>query len=274
MRPILAERIVENRDWKVKWLAIQMDGFIIDAVIMGKPETFDNGRWTLVSGGNGEFYEQRIVDDEFKTLLTENKSNALLFNYSGVGGSTGMPNRELMAKAYRAMLKFLEDDRQGIGAKEIIGYGHSIGGGVQGEALLTHIFKEDVKYVFVKSRSFCDLRTTAKEMIYNNLKKAGSSETVAKVLGLAAGFFTWLFGWNMCSLEFSKALEKPEIVMQTGSHGETKDDGVIWHKASLAHALAKVSGLKNKELFFIEEEHNVQLAKPGYDSGKLHEEFS
>ena len=87
--------------------------------------------------------------------------NAIVFNYPGVGASSGLPNRQAMAKTYRAMLNFLEDRTNGIGATEIIGYGHSIGGGVQGDALKTHELKKDVKYVFVKSRTFSDLSTTA-----------------------------------------------------------------------------------------------------------------
>ncbi|MBA3603760.1 MAG: hypothetical protein H0W50_09005 [Parachlamydiaceae bacterium] len=186
-----------NGDWKYKRLTIEVDGYKIDATIMGKEATFDNGRWTLLSNGNGEFAEEgHMASGNFIKILSEVNSNGIVFNYPGVGSSSGLPNREAMAKVYRAMLNFLEDKEKGIGAKEIIGYGHSIGGGAQGDALRTHDLKKNVKYVFVKSRTFSDLSTEASLLVNK-----------------PAGFLLKIFGWNMGSVESSKNLKAPEIIM-------------------------------------------------------------
>ncbi len=257
---------LKDDEWKVKRISVEVDGYIIDATIMGKDSTLENGRWVLSSNGNGEFYEDKLQDRSFKSVLSKLNGNAIVFNYPGVGSSTGMPNRNAMAKAYRAMLKFLEDQEKGIGAKEIIGYGHSIGGGVQGDALLSHKLKQDVKYVFVKSRTFSDLSTTASHLTNRLL-----------------GFLVKVFGWNMGSVESSKKLKAPEIIMQTASVLEYTDildhsqkimhDGVIPVEASLAKKLLddKQSLIGKKYFMGIPEEHNDGLNDPTHLVEKINE---
>lgn len=253
-------------DWKVKRISIEIDGNVIDAAIMGRPSTLGNGRWVLSSNGNAEFYEDKLKNIEFKHILAKLNSNVLVFNYPGVGASLAMPNRNAMAKAYCAMLKFLEDKKEGIGAKEIIGYGQSIGAGVQGDALLSHKLKEDVKYVFVKSRSFSDLSTTASYLTNRFL-----------------GFLVKVFGWNISSVESSKKLKAPEIIMQTAnveyysdiSNEPQKiiDDGVIPAEATLAKKLlnTKKSFAKEKYFMGIREGHNDPLVDPDRLVEKINE---
>lgn len=184
--------------FKYKRITVEVDGYKIDAVIMGNKETFGNGRWLLASNGNGANYEEVITAGGIKSLLDEINSNAIVFNYPGVGASSGMPSQSAMTKAYKAMLMFLEDQENGIAAKEIIGYGSSIGGGVQGEVLKEHQLKKDIKYVFVKSQTFSNLETVI-------------SKTIARPIGVIAN----LFGWNLDSVESSKKLVAPEIILQT-----------------------------------------------------------
>ncbi len=252
--------------WKVKRISVQVDGYTIDATIMGQASTLGNGRWVLSSNGNGEFYEETLKAYFFQNILSELNGNAIVFNYPGVGASTGMPNRNAMAKAYRAMLNFLEDQEKGIGAKEIIGYGHSLGGGVQGDALCSHKLKQGVKYVFVKSRTFSDLYTTA-SLLTNRL----------------LGFLVKIFGWNMGSMESSKKLKAPEIIMQTANVSDYTDisgqpekiihDGVIPVEASLAKKLLddKQPRLGNKYFMGIPEGHNHGLANPTHLVEKINE---
>ncbi len=246
-------------EWKYKRITVEVDGYKIDATIVGKASTLNNGRWMLASNGNGEFYEDKLsYSHDFKQILSEVNGNAIVFNYPGVGASSGLPNRQAMAKAYRAMLNLLEDQKNGIGAKEIIGYGHSIGGGVQGDALKTHALKKDVKYVFVKSRTFSDLSTTA-------------SILTSKPLG----FLVKMLGWNMDSVESSKKLQAPEIIMQTAKvkgYEELNDsskiigDGVIPANASLAKALLEDNKCpkQNKVFIGMQERHNDGLNDPSF----------
>lgn len=246
-------------EWKYKRISVQVDGYTIDATIMGKVNTLGNERWVLASNGNNELYENKFQNHEFKQIVSELKGNAIVFNYPGVGSSSGMPSRSAMSKAYRAMLNFLEDEKNGIGAKEIIGYGHSIGGGVQGEALRSHKLKEDVDYVFVKSRTFNDLSTTA-SYLSNRL----------------LGFLVKVLGWNMGSVKSSKNLQAPEIIMQTAEVTEYTDisdnpeliigDGVIPKKASLAKKLLEDTNCNKDNKYFmgIPEKHNQKLNNPSH----------
>ncbi|MGA8164658.1 MAG: CPn0927/CPn0928 family alpha/beta hydrolase fold protein [Waddliaceae bacterium] len=253
-------------DWNYKRISVQTDGYTIDGYIVGKTSTLANGRWVLFSNGNAEFYEDQFVSHSFKSILTSLDGNGILFNYPGVGASTGMPNRNAMAKAYRAMLNFLEDQDKGIGATEIIGYGHSIGGAVQGEALSTHKLKEGVKYVFVKHQTFSDLDTL-----------------VSQILLKPFGFLIKIFGWNMSSVESSKKLQAPEIIMQTANVETYTDiskrpdlishDDVIPAKSSLARALLEdeTCPKDNKYFMGIPEGHNSGLRDPSHLAEKIQE---
>jgi hypothetical protein len=251
-------------EWKYKRMTIEVDGYKVDAMIMGKASTLNNERWLLASNGNAEFYESKLsCSHDFKNFLNAVNGNAIVFNYPGVGVSSGLPSRQAMAKAYLAILNFLEDQKNGVGAKEIIGYGHSIGGGAQGDALKTHELKKDIKYVFVKSRTFSDLSTT-----------------VSILTSKPFGFLVKMLGWNMDPAESSKKLQAPEIIMQTANvkgYEEIKDsskiidDGIIPANASLAKVLLECGNFLNKNKLFIGmiEGHNVALNNPLFLAQKI-----
>lgn len=256
-------------DWKYKRFTIEVDGYKIDASIIGEESTLNNGRWVLVSNESGGYYEEKLCQVVgLKTILSEVQGNAIVFNYPGVGASTGLPNRQAMANAYRAMLSFLEDQTNGIGAKEIIGYGCSMGGAVQADALKFHEFKKDVKYVFVKSNTFSNLSTIV------------STETNKLV-----GFLIKLLGWNMNSAESSKDLQAPEIIMQTANvmdYEEIKDsskiidNGLITAEASLAKELLENDNCSRKDKIFIgmREKHNRSLIDPSFLATKIETSLS
>ncbi|MEI6241991.1 MAG: CPn0927/CPn0928 family alpha/beta hydrolase fold protein [Chlamydiota bacterium] len=256
--------VVEDRNWKYKRITVEVDGYKIDAAIVGTPTTLHNGRWMLASGGNGEFYEGTLSPrHDFKHILSQVHSNGIVFNYPGVGASSGLPNRQAMAKAYHAMLSFLEDRENGVGAKEIIGYGHSIGGAVQGDALQIHELKKDVKYVFVKSRTFSNL-----------------SNEVSSLMVKPLGFLIKILGWNIDSVESSKKLQAPEIIMQTASvngYKELKDsskiidEDIISSEASLAKALLYDNDCpkENKVFIGMHERHNDGLRNPSFLARKI-----
>lgn len=258
------EAIPLRNKWIYRRITVEVDGCKIDAAIVGTRSSLGNGRWVLSSNGNGEFYEDKLgLCSDFKELLTALNGNGIVFNYPGVGSSSGSPNRQAMAKAYRAMLSFLEDQENGIGAKEIIGYGHSIGGGVQGDALETHELKPGIKYVFVKSRTFSDLSA-----IVSNL--------TCRLLGLLVK----CLGWNMGSLNSSPKLQVPEIILQTAkvqtyeeldNSAKVIDDGVITADASLAKALLDDKACPKKDKLFlgIPERHNDRLEDPLFLAEKI-----
>jgi len=76
--------ILLKSEWKYKRITVEVDGYKIDAVIVGKDSTLDNGRWVLASNGNGEFYEEKLSSGfELKNILSAVKGNAIVFNYPG-----------------------------------------------------------------------------------------------------------------------------------------------------------------------------------------------
>ncbi len=265
-----------NEEWLYKRITIEVDGMKIDAVVTGKISTFHNGRWMLHSFGNGEFYEHSMGDDQFREIWSQVDTNAILFNYPGVGDSTGIPNRGTMVKAYRAMLNFLEDQENGMRAKEIVGFGHSMGGGVQGDALKSHALKEGIKYVFVKSRTFSDLSTATSCVLQRIAPK------IPAPLLKSINVLVKIFGWNISSVETSKNLPVPEIIMQTakveqGCYEKLTDiskircDGVIAAEASLAKVLLDdpTCPKDNKVFIGMSDTHNEGVCNPAFVAGEI-----
>lgn len=253
-------------EWKYKRFTLEVNGCQIDAAIMGKASSFDQGRWLLYSNGNLQFYEEKLPCKQFKRILSNLNSNALVFNYPSVGASSGLPNKKIMEKAYRAMLKLLEDKQNGMGAKEIIGWGHSIGAGVQGSALKGYQLKQDVKYVFVKSRTFSSINDFASKILPASLKW---------FIGA-----TGSCGWNFDSVESSKALKVPEIIIQAAKVPGYKiltdsraiaHDGIIPKDASLAAALLDDPTCPKNHKRFIgtPEEHNDEFTNPDFITGSI-----
>ena len=253
---IIRRGIPLNDEWKYKRFTVQVDHHLVDAMIVGKPTTLGNKTWVLASNGNGEFYENKMADSpDFKQLLENVNGNGIVFNYPGVGASEGRASKDLMTKSYRAILSFLEDENKGIGAKKIIGYGHSIGGGVQGDALLMHKIIDTIQYVFVKSRTFSDLASVASVILNNPL----------------VGSLIKLIQWNLETSNRAKRLQAPEIVLQTArvqkyelvqDPNKIIDDGVIPSIASHAYKLLTddTAARDNKWFVGIPDKHNDLLS--------------
>jgi hypothetical protein len=219
-RPLMSMENVSKR------ITVSVDGVSIDAMVSGKISNLANGRWILRANGNNDFYEYTRPFSEMSAFVANKKFNILMYNYPGVGASEGVPSKEMMVKTHRAMLTFLEDSQNGVGAKSIIDIGHSIGGGVQGEALKKHELKKDIDYVFIKNKTFSQL---------------------SKVPDFISGAILRFFGWEMDSVESSKNLTRKEIIVQSADvqrirnigcdESLLKDDDVIFPESSLAYAL-------------------------------------
>ena len=185
--------------WNWKRFTVDVEGYKIDAFMITGSKTAQNGRWILYSNNMGTHYENHLEDDWLVGLSREIQGNLLLFNYPCTGAGNGVfPRAEIVSKAYRAMLTLLEDKEKGIGAKEIIAMGHSLGTVVQGDALKKHQLKEGIKYLFIKSKGFIDMSHAASDMYFRPV-----------------GFFLSFIGWNLDSVASSKQLKSPEIIIQT-----------------------------------------------------------
>ncbi len=250
-------QIPEDNAWLYKRVTIEVDDFKIDTIILGKRENFGNGRWVLASNGNGEFYELllRKKNHDFKQIIDKVHGSGIVFNYPGVSKSEGSAHQETLAKVYLAMLAFLEY----IAAKEIIGYGNSIGGVVQGYALENYDLKTWIKYVFVKRGTFSDLKTI-----------------ISYLFATPVGILADKFGWNMGSKNSSRNLKVPEIIIQTAYVNEYQvlndiqkilpSDDVIPRETTLAYDLLSdpLCDKSNKLFIGVPEHHNDEISNAQY----------
>lgn len=247
-RELIDIKALDKLGYRIKRFSIEVDGRLVDAIMLGRPKNLKNGRWMLVSGGNGEQYEH-IADTNVRnsllSFLDALETNAILFNYPGVGASSGFVTKNDMIKAYEGLLRVLEQD---VKAKELFGYGHSIGGGVQAEALNSHQFARGIQYLFIKSRTFAKLSSTAANLLFRPLD-----------------LLIRLIRWEFNTVASSRNLHRPEIILQT-SHkfqdltknlGGIIGDGIIAKTVSLGEALLdEAITWKNKCFIGIPERHN------------------
>lgn len=240
--------------WKYKRFTIEVDGKKVDCLVMGKAATLGNGKWILHTNGNNGCYEQ-VGGSDLPDILEDNGANALLFNYTGVGASQGLLSKDTLAKAYRAALSILEDQEIGIGAKKIIGYGHSLGGVVQGEALKKHALKAGIKYVFIKRGTLTSVAKFA-------------SEWITPIMGV----FVKVLNLNLEAVTSSRSLAPDEIIMQTGNVEDCKvvndsssfiyDDVVPPGAMYAKEIMDKVNEPRGKKVFLaIPEIHDQQLGE-------------
>ena len=189
-----------NKNWVVKRTAINLkvEGVTIDVCLMGRQEHLQNGKWLLAAMPNGVAYEMISEGGGLEQdLANELDANIICFNYPGIGASVGSSNSEIMAKAYKAVLLFLEKE---IKATKIIHYGRSMGGGVQALGLDGWDLNSGIQHVCIKDRSFCS-----------------NSEVAGGMFGAIAKIAVQFFGWEIDVMKASIRLSCPEIIIQTGT---------------------------------------------------------
>jgi hypothetical protein len=116
-----------DSEWKYKRITVEVDGNKVDAMIMGRASTLGNRRWVVSP-------VLTIIDrSDLKEFLNEIQGNAIVFQPS--------LNPMIATKIQQVILKFLEDQERGLGAKEVIAFHHW----VPHETL-----NPKIKYVFVQ----------------------------------------------------------------------------------------------------------------------------
>lgn len=271
-------RIQLDSEWKYRRFSILVDGVPVDAMVVGRPSTFTNGRWTLIALGITRIYECLLIDHPeqvcpghapglvpLQQLLSKTQSNAILYNYPGMGASLGHLNFSAMKKAHEAFLRFLEDR---IHARVIIDKGHSFGGVVQAEAWGAHNVKRGVSYVLVKDRSPLHV-----------------SDAVQNLAGRVLAVIGKVLGWESHVPASSDALRVPEIhVMSLGnitgsrrftdpsevappggdSSGPVYNDRVVPYPSSTAlHYLQNHFHNGSKVVIGVPDVHGASIVDPG-----------
>lgn len=246
-----------------KRIQIDVNGISVDVLLVGRKENINNRRWILQSNPNLAPLEQMMGTRDILRRTKNLNANYLLFNYPGVGASGGTPNQQQMIDTYEAMLKFLEDPEQ-VGAREIIGWGTSIGGAVQGEAILNHSFNKNLRYLFVKDQTFARFKGLPKELI-----KEALNEAAGKILGPIGNALIDRTQWSFNNLPGSNLLEEMgihEVIIQNASVEDPTDpsqilgDGIISSIAALASQLL-INHWNHKTFVGVSQEHVTSYSR-------------
>lgn len=199
------------------------DGVRLDGLALVRKEK--TNRWAVAFNPNAGAYEGLIANQliGIDALSTQFESNILLFNYRGTGHSqNAWASREGLIRDGEAALQFVE----AMGAKEIITYGLSLGGGVSVKALTKHKKKEGITYLSINERSFSKLSLVAKNIV---------NHIVGRPIGWVAKWLIRITGWEMDVQKEINSLETRCIVVY---HNQ---DRLMAGSAGLGHVLKKQS---------------------------------
>lgn len=131
-------------------------GAVLDGLLWTNPSVLGGSRRTIVYlGGNGEVAEHSMQGD-FVLLARAVGANALTFNPRGVGASTGrvFTANDIVDDAADAV-RFALSRTPGATARDIVVFGHSIGGGVAAELVVTR--REFAECGLLLDRTFSSL---------------------------------------------------------------------------------------------------------------------
>lgn len=225
-------------------VTIERNGIRYDALLMGRPETLQNGRWVLQATGNACPIEKMA----YACWRTYSPAgfNVLMVNGPSVGRSSGHANARTIGEAQEGGIRFLET---AIKAKQIALAGHSLGGAAIGQAILQHEFKKDISYLVVRQHAFDRTSNVVKKII--NLP----------ILKHIAQYLIYWADLEMDNVQSSKKLQElgiHEVIIQAvdpqaiAAKQRLKEkifmsDGVIPAKASLGYRLVKEGVIQNKE---------------------------
>ncbi len=222
---------IEELGFIVRNISICKSGTCYDGVLITHKETILNGKWTIHALGNDSVMEYRIVQIAKRNFAY--MSNTLLINGPGVCKSGGCPTRYQMGAGFEAGIRYLE---QQIKATHIIMNGHSLGGGMMGEAILSHDFskgmKDNIRYLSIVDRSFSRLSTIS-GALEGKIVKSIFHLTGAELDGIGAA-------------QKLSHLGIKQIIIQHISGSGTGHDGKIPDSVSLAYELHQNKSLQSK----------------------------
>ncbi len=204
----------EDSGSTVQIVTIYKGGVAYKGAVVTHPNTKDSGNWTLHLVGNGETLQTRLADRA--NFDFANGSNTLIINGPNVAGSGGWSTPAQMSDSADAGIQYLED---AVKADKITIVGHSLGGGILGEGILKHKFRESDRYLVVAHMTFNSLPDIA-----GNLVPLPGIPTVLR-----------FFGHTMDTMKGLKKLDDLNIkhIAVKGSSRYTPDsDEVIPHDVS------------------------------------------
>lgn len=271
--PDLKKRVADSRQgifdfiqkhadkWEGIRVAIECNGKKIDAYIVarkyqGQNGIETNGRWMVCSNGHGgiaEFTDMNNLTSDSEDYHT----NMIFYNYPSISCSEGETivsslqmggqwgTRNAMVASHEAVMRFVEEE---IKATEIIDYGISMGGGVQGHARKRHDYKPYIRYVDMSDQTYRTLEDAVRSMKGNEL----------------AGLVKPL-GWQL-STKSAEKMKHPQIVIHKAtqlyptSKKHILPDGLFSAEGSLpGYLLSKSEKWTNKKFIGIQGDHGSRL---------------
>lgn len=196
---------------------VQLDGLIIPPAGQSGDE-WQSGEYLIVFQPNSGHYEDTLA--EAKKLGEELNKKVVLFNYRGVGESTGnATNAKDLVHDGRAICQMLMD--KGIPASRIMLYGHSIGGGI---ATAVAAKNQDINLII--DRSFSSLSKAAQDIVSNKTNR---------VFGHIARYLFRSHGWEINTSKILSRMNNKVLVL-------TAEADAVLVKSNLAHSIPKNKG--------------------------------
>lgn len=219
----------------VRHVTLEKEGTRFSGLLVGKPETINNGKWVLQAGGNCQTAEASSWGIEKYEQIGY---NLLAINNPGVGRSEGTSTPENMGECQRTALAYL---KTAIKANRVVLAGYSLGGAAIGELINQYNFENSETNFLV-----------VRQMTFNEVSQMGEKFTENNCLlnFLAKPLAVWS-GCQMINLDSAKKLAVHnirEIIIQGDA------DEVIPMECSLLEALKTQDEeiLKNKEFQILE----------------------
>ena len=185
-----------------------------------------------------------------KNLSDELNTNVLVFNYRGVGNSTGHPSTANdLADDGAACFEYLNE--MGVQYSDICAYGHSIGGGVAAQLLSRPLYSSAK---LIADRTFTTLRAAI---------EAHFTKSVGQIIASwAKSFFEWS-GWKLNTVENIQKIKGKVLITST----EEKYDYMVG-KCQLADATINLRYTpyrlepKRKDPRFTPDLHSLNIIGP------------
>lgn len=226
---------LNGKGYECRRVSLNKSGLDYDAFAAESKVTKGNGNWVIVAGGNGWEGEQYAFNEQAQFFAARG-FNVLYVNGPGVSRSEGYPTRYSMGAAQESGLQFLEKE---VGAKKILIYGTSLGGGADAEAILNHAeFKEDINYMVWGDRSFDTLSNAASKMVTEVARPAFFAAGV-ELNGVAGAKRLQELGITHIITQNSFGPNEEGVLPLEGEIIEKGHDGVIPNAASLYVGMRK-----------------------------------
>ncbi len=236
---------LKAKNYVMRHVVLQKDGTSFSGVLVGKPETLNNGKWVLQATGNLEPIEKFLTCKEnYADAYQRKKYNLLMVNGPGVGRSGGMATTDNLWEPQEIAITFLE---QVIHATKIVIAGFSLGAAASGQGIVKHEFKDPKpQCLAISQMSFDSVSNVGRKMM----------KTKAPCLYPFSRFLSKFGRVDIDSIDSAKKMVEmgiPQAIIQAGTSFEDyHHDGIVPPKGTLGRRLHKLNIKQLKTFYFVD----------------------